>query len=264
LRLFTFQSKLPVTDAEREWVDRGFERLERLLGRRRMLDAPVVLPDEEHFPDYYDESPAAAEKLFQRVCRFMHVNHRTVMLEVFPDETDELQKLLPYWQGHTDRCAGLFVHKPETAESGDSSHERMVVAIRSTQLKDPLALVGTIAHELGHVILLGGGLLAPDTPDHEPLTDLLTVFLGVGIFSANSAGRFRQYQDEMRYGWSMERLGYLSQEVYGYALAKFAMLRGEENPAWIKHLSLNVRAYCKRSLSWLARNTGQYGMSASV
>jgi len=78
-----------------------------------------------------------------------------------------------------------------------------------------------MAHELGHAILLGGGLMNPKTPDHEPMTDLLTVFLGLGIFNANSAARFQQRQEERRYSWSMQRLGYLPEEVYGYALAKF-------------------------------------------
>ena len=131
----------------------------------------------------------------------------------------------------------------------------MVVAIRGTQLKDPLSLVATVAHELGHVILLGGGLMDPKTQDHEPVTDLLTVFLGLGIFTANSAGRFSQYQDERHQGWSMQRLGYLPEEVFGYALAKFAFERGENKPGWIRHLSTNPKAYFKRSQAWLTKNS---------
>src|SRR5215469_13292482 len=49
-----------------------------------------------------------------------------------------------------------------------------VVAIRSSMLLDPISLVATMAHELGHVILLGGNFLTHDTPDQEPMTDLLT------------------------------------------------------------------------------------------
>lgn len=142
-------------------------------------------------------------------------------------------------------------------KEADSSEQEgpMVVAIRSTQLKDPLALVATMEHELGHVILLGGRLLNPTTPDHEPMTDLLTVFLGLGIFTANSAARFMQHQDERRQGWSMQRLGYLPEPVHGYALAKFAMERGEEKPEWAKHLSTNVRSYFKQSQRWLRQST---------
>ena len=115
-------------------------------------------------------------------------------------------------------------------------------------------MVATIAHELGHLILLGDGHIDRSTPDHEPMTDLLTVFLGPGIFGANSAARFRQHERGGWHGWSMRRLGYLSQEIYGYALAKFATERGEIKPEWTRHLSTNVRVYFKRSLAWMAKN----------
>jgi hypothetical protein len=146
----------------------------------------------------------------------------------------------------------MYLHGQEkdgTAESG-----RMVVAIRSTMLKDPLTLVATVAHELGHVILLGGNLLDRNNPDHEPLTDLVTVFVGMGIFTANSAARFQQFQDDQRIGWSAQRLGYLSERVFGYALARFALERREHKPVWSRHLSPNVHSDFKRSKRWLEQN----------
>ncbi len=257
-----FSPKLPVSDEDRKWVDEGFRRLEKLLGRRRMLEAKVVLPTAEDFPDPYDGTPAAAEMLFCRVCAYMRVKRSSVELEVFSDETEHLREILPYWRGDgVKRPAGLYVDhsKDASVEDAQSEEKCMVVAVRSTHLKDPLSLVATVAHELGHVILLGGRLLDPKTPDHEPMSDLLTVFLGLGIFTANSSGRFTQYQEDRRQGWSMRRLGYLSEEVYGYALARFAAERGEQKAEWVKHLSTNVRAYFKQSLTWLAKNSPQFG-----
>jgi hypothetical protein len=262
--MFGFSPKLPVTDEERQWVDNGFRRLEKILGRRRMLEATVILPTAEYFPDPYDRSQAAAEKLFQRVCGYMRVDRSGIELHIFPDETQELRTILPYWHGNSGGCAGFYSHDRggDHDEAGDEP--RMLVALRSTQLQDPLSLVATMAHELGHVILLGGGLMNPKTPDHEPMTDLLTVFLGLGIFNANSATRFQQRQDERRYSWSMQRLGYLPEEVYGYALAKFAIERAEEKAVWTKHLSTNIRAYYKRSLSWLAKNKFHVTMAKPI
>jgi hypothetical protein len=252
--MFGFSPKLPVSDEDQRWVDEGFRRLEKLLGRHRMLDAEVVLPAAEYFPDPYDKTPEAAEKLFRRVCAYMRVDHNRIELEIFSDETEELGNLLPAWRGKSGGPAGLYVHDHATDGEGEGNDTRMVVAIRATQLKDPLSLVATVAHELGHVILLGGRLLDFKTQEHEPLTDLLTVFLGLGIFTANSAGRFTQFQEDRRQGWSMHRLGYLPEEVYGYALARFARERGEDKPVWIKHLSTNVRVYFRRSRDWLAKN----------
>jgi len=252
--VFGFSAKLPLDEEERQWVDEGFRRLERMLGRPRLLQAKVILPTPEYFPDAYDDSNAGAEALFQRVCSYMQVDRSGIQLEVFPDETEELRSILPYWRGDSGGCAGFFSHDPTTESAPTDDEPRMLVALRSTQLKDPLSLVATMAHELGHVILLGGRLISSKTPDHEPLTDLLTVFLGFGVFTSSAARRFKQFQDERRYGWSMHRSGYLPEEMYGYALAKFAEARAEEKPEWAKHLSTNVKAYFRRSQSWLAEN----------
>ena len=251
-----FSAKLPITDEDRQWVDEGFTRLEEMLGRRRMLEAAVILPAAEYFPDPYDETPAAAEKLFCRVCEFMQVDRSRIELEIFPDETQELREILPSWHSTKRKsAAGLYVHTIEDgSEDRNSEGSRMVVAVKGTLLKDPLSLVATTAHELGHVILLGGGLMERDTPDHEPMTDLLTVYLGMGIFTANFAARFKQYQEERTGGWSMQKLGYLPEEVFSYALARLAAERGEDRPEWAKHLSTNVRAYFKRSQAWLNKN----------
>jgi hypothetical protein len=260
--MFGFSPKLPVSEEDRQWVDEGFRRLEKILGRRRMLEAKVILPTAEDFPDPYDNTPDAIEKLFQRVCSYMHVDRRTVELEMFPDETEELCKTLPYWRGDKAGAAGLYTH--DAAATEDDAAKHMVVAIKKSQLEDPLVLVATIAHELGHVILLGGGLLNPVPKDHEPLTDLLTTFLGLGVFTATTAARFTQYQDERQAGWSMQRLGYLPEEVHGYALAKFAVERGEVKSDWARHLSTNVYAYYKKSRAWLAKNPSGITMAKPI
>lgn len=253
--MFGFSPKLPISDDERQWVDEGFRRLEKLLGRRRMLEARVIKPTAEDFPDPYDKnSTASVEALFDRVCNYMRVDRNGLALEIFPDETEELRRILPYWRGESGRQpAGLYMHAlQERISEGDNGPA--IVAIRSSQTKDPLSLVATVAHELGHVILLGQCLISPETSDHEPLTDLLTVFLGMGIFNANSANRFRQYQEDRRQGWTMQRCGYLTEQIFGYALAKFTAERGEDRVEWKRHLSTNVRSYFNRSRRWLAKN----------
>lgn len=254
--MFGFAPKLPIGDEERVWLNEGFRRLERLLGRQRMLQARVVLPTPEDFPDPYDQSSMAAEKLFERVCSYMGVDRNRIKLEIFKDETEDLQEILPHWHGGSHGCAGFYTHEA-TGTHDESRQKPMFIAVRSTKLRDPLSLVATIAHELGHAILLGGGLISPTTPDQEPLTDLLTVFLGMGIFTANSANRFRQHQDERRIGWSVQRLGYLPEEAFGYALARFAVERVETHAAWRKFLSTNVKAAFNSSVKWLIKNDWQ-------
>lgn len=250
-----FSPKLPIHEEDRQWVDDGFNRLEKLLGRGRLLDARVVEPTAEDFPDPYDGTQEAAASLFLRLCSYMRVDRSSVTLEIFPDETENLKEILPVWRSDGgSKAAGLYVHAHEQERTSKEENSGIVVAIRSTMLKDPMSLVATMAHELGHVILLGGNLLTHNTADHEPMTDLLTVFVGLGIFTANSAARFRQFQDGRRAGWSTQRLGYLPEPVFGYALAKFAIERGEHKPVWARHLSANVRSDFNLSRRWLTEN----------
>ncbi len=243
-----FRPKLPINDEQRDWLDEGFCRLDRMLGNSRLRSTRVILPTDQYFPDHYDRSPAAVERLFCRVCDYLQVDRQLINLEILPDEEGELRKLLPYWDLHSEGCAGLYF-EDQLQESG-----QYAISLHGSLLNEPLPLIATMAHELGHAILLGGKLIDSSVPDHEPMTDLLTVYLGFGIFSANCAALFKQFQDERRHGWSMRRLGYLSQEEFGYALARFASERGDLKPDWVRHLTINVRTYFKRSAKWLAKN----------
>jgi len=237
---------LPVTEEERQWVEEGFRRLGRALGEKRMRGCAVIEPTDEFFPDPFDRSEAALEAIFGRVCGYMHVDRSIVELAVIPD-TSELVEMLPEYSLKSDGPAGLHF--------GQSADEKPLIGIRQSLLKEPMAVVATAAHELGHVILLDGGYLSHETPDMEPMTDLVTVYLGMGIFTANASHRYRKFQDDRREGWSVSRLGYLPEEVYGYALALLAKQRGESDPDWAAHLTTNVKAYFRRSAAWLERNS---------
>lgn len=246
--MFGFGPKLPVTEEERLWVEEGFGRLSRMLGSSRMQNATVVLPTDEYFPDLWDGSEPALKALFCRVCDYMGVVPSKVELAIIPDSSELLEVLPSYsFHGGGNDTAGLHF--------GGSNEERPLVAVRNSILNDPLSVVATVAHELGHVILLDGGHMQREDEDMEPLTDLVTVYLGMGVFTANASRNFRKYQDDRREGWSMSRLGYLPETVFGYALARFAKERGEIDPAWAKHLSTNLKAWFRQSSKWLAQES---------
>lgn len=84
------------------------------------------------------------------------------------------------------------------------------------------------------------------------MTDLLTVFFGLGIFTASSAFQFSQWQDANWEGWSTKRLGYLDEPSLGYALAAYAYVRGEQKPRWSGHLVQGVLSYLKQSERFLS------------
>jgi hypothetical protein len=124
-----------------------------------------------------------------------------------------------------------------------------VLAIRRRHLRHPVALAATLAHELAHARLLGEHRIDPGRGDGEQLTDLTTIFLGTGIFTANAAFDFSQ----MKSGCQSSHLGYLGETLSGYALAYFAYLHSERDPAWAAALDTNPRAYVRQGLRYLWR-----------
>jgi hypothetical protein len=71
--------KLPTAEEQRDWIDRSV-RLGGLVGAHRLFEAELMLPPPEHFPDRYDRSEAALERMFHRVAARMHVNPAEVTL----------------------------------------------------------------------------------------------------------------------------------------------------------------------------------------
>lgn len=235
--------KLPLSLEDKDWVDNSFLKLATLLGSDRLLCATVVLPTSEHFPDPYDHSETSLKTMFHRVARYMRVDPDGIDVSLFVSGNHLTSRLTPFYSGTSSGAAGLY---------HDNKSDRPHISVDESELKDPMALVAVLAHEIGHVILLGPGLVDHEHPEMEPLNDLLTVFLGFGIFTANAAFRFEQHSDYQSQGWSARRVGYLSEQHLGYALARFAFERSERKPAWKSFLSTNIAAYMRKSAAWLA------------
>lgn len=208
-----------------------------------MFDAVVILPTPEYFPDRYDGSEAALQSLFGRVATAMQVNPADIDVTMFSSGYEITRELVPFYSGSHSGAGGLYFHDVT---------KRPHISVNEVQLKDPTSLVAVLAHEIGHVILLRPGLVSHDEADMEPLNDLLMIFLGLGVFTANSAFQFQQFANNQTQGWSTNRLGYLSEEFLGYALARFAFERGETKPGWVSFLSGNIAPYFKHSAAWLA------------
>jgi hypothetical protein len=247
--MFGLTSKLPLPKEQQKWVDDGFDRLAKMLGRNRMMDAELILPDDEFFPDPYDGSKSSVVAMAERIAGYMGVVHNSFLVEIYAEGEDAWRESLTVDSREAHDAAGLYLREPEQG--------RYVVGVHAKGLKDPVALAATLSHELAHVILLGGKLLDPDTEDMEPMTDLCTVFLGMGFFTASSAFQFKQWTDMRTQGWSTQRKGYLSEELWAYALARFAYERGENKPDWAKQLPTNIRGYFTRSAAWLEKHAGR-------
>ena len=125
--------------------------------------------------------------------------------------------------------------------------------LAESQLSDPERLVATIAHELAHDILLGGGLITVQEEDHEPLTDLRAGVPGSGLFTANAPVRDRSHFQNHWHYFKIDFQGYLPSRMLGYALALFAYARGETRPAWARYLRPDAAEPLKAGLRYLLK-----------
>lgn len=207
------------------------------------LHGEVVLPTDDYFPGVYRGTREDVQTVLDRLCKHMDVDPARVDLEHYAaDENPALSAHIPI---HTESAGAAGHHRTRNGRS--------VIGIRDDQAGQPMALVATVAHELGHTLLLGDGRIPAQREDHEPLTDLLTIFFGLGIFTANAAFEHsREVRGEFGYTRTT-RLGYLTEPMYGYGLARYAWLRGEPDPAWARYLDTNPRTFLKRGLRYLAQ-----------
>ncbi|MEM7779796.1 MAG: hypothetical protein AAF697_05310 [Pseudomonadota bacterium] len=88
-------------------------------------------------------------------------------------------------------------------------------------MRDPDALVATLAHELSHLVIHTLGMPPGGNALEEHATDCMAVYLGFGVFLANSARQFAQFNDGAMQGWSSQTSGYLSENALVTALAIF-------------------------------------------
>lgn len=237
---------LPVSGKEKDWIENSLVWLLNEFGSDYFLNHRTILPEQSFFPDKYKGTEECVRKVVVRVCSYLDVDPQSIEIDIFSSGEDLSAK---YRTGNSDPSkgpAGLYYHPTESAP-------RPVVAINDSCLKNPIKLIATISHELGHVILLGGGRISPRDDRHEDLTDLITVFLGMGIFTANASFQFSQWQDHSHQGWRASRLGYLSEEMFAYALACYTWMRNEPKPDWSRYLSINVGAYFKQSMKYLVK-----------
>jgi hypothetical protein len=237
----------PIDPDQQQWLDARFDWLLEPFGHDAPANTRVILPTPEFFPDVYEGRPDDAQAMLNRICGYMNVDPARLRLFLF----ESGHAPTPGGVVQTSGAAGLYVHAQNESASTDARPPAQL-GIEFSQLADPMALVATFAHEIGHEILLGQNRVSADEADHEPLTDLLTVFLGLGIFTANATIRDRAWSSGAWAGWSTSRLGYLDQRMFAYAHARFAHERGETNPSWAAHIRPDVRNPMSQALRYLA------------
>jgi hypothetical protein len=208
----------------REWQFDVFAWLLRNCGGfPKFLDTTLVLPIEAHFPDRGLSGHAAVAALFRRVRD--HAGMADWPCTVEPEPTDG--RALP---ATPSRIPVITYKRGELAA---------------------MSMVGAFAHELARLLVEtfeepppGGASL------HEPAVDLAAVFIGFGVFMANSTLEATRYD--------------LNEGEFAHALAIFCLLRKIEPESIAGHLNPHLRKYLRLASRDLAQHEPDFHKLRSV
>lgn len=220
--LSLFGPKLPIDEDEFHWQLASLQWMVTEFGDLDG-DTPLVLPTPAWFPPSPRKGEARIRDLFEHVRR--HAGLQEWECELRPGERSR-----PIDAGNTH----LLRHEGPSAPSGTfeitgGDASRVVITYNPDLEGNPTSLIATFAHELAHYLLYSAGTVPPGGWDlHELHADLCAVYLGFGIFLANSARSFSQFQSGGEAGWSSSLQGYLSESALVTALAVTERLAGRD------------------------------------
>lgn len=231
-----FKSKpyCPIDDFQRLWVEDRFVWLINEFGIRKLLSVPVLLPNRQNFPYMCCVSN---EEIFDQmvlVAKYMGMDLTRLHLNFYKGKERTYREL------KTDRTNGF----------SNESNGCFQLFFKEPIWSDAQYFLPELIHEIGFVMLMGQrGMGGCD--DRESLVNLLSVFLGMGVISANSSIQEITWTHALWYGWSAKKFSYITMEMYGYALALFALYRSEPKPTWQSKLRPDVRTAFKKSIRFL-------------
>lgn len=222
--IIRFRPKSFLDAARRDWQFAAFAWLLRNSGGYpKFLDTTLVLPTEECFPDRAMEGHAGVVSLFRRVRDHAGMGDWPCGIE--PDASAER----PWLSGATS--VPVIRYRPDSLA--------------------PASLVAALARELARYYTETFDESAPGGPALvEHALDVTTVFMGFGVFMANSV---------------LEGCGHeLNEGELAHALAIFCLLRRLPPESAAAHLNPHLRKYLRLAVRDLAQYDASFHKLRSV
>ena len=232
-----FGARLPIDAEELEFQLATFKWLSSEFGD--FAQAPLVLPTQDFFPS---QGRRGVETLFEEVGAAAGMTDWPCELRP-GDSSREIDAGNDHLLQHRNMSpCGTF------QIVGEEGAQHAVITYNPSMERNADALVATFAHEFGHYLMATAKGTPPGGWDlHELHTDLAAVYLGFGIFLANSARHFSTFSTGRTSGWSASLQGYLSERALVTALVIVERLCGRDPMHASTHLKDYLRADLKRA-----------------
>jgi len=248
------RGQLVPADEDCQWLLDQLAALIRRHGFETFVTAPLLEPTDTFFPDPWEPTARGVRTVARRLLRYAGLGAYRAVVEVGDgrDETGDLDLL-----GHTQGSG----HKGAAAWFAGLDGHACLFGIDERQIAQPDSLVGVMGHEVAHAFRAVHGLVVKDDALEEQLTDLTSVYLGMGVLLANSAETFRAKGEWQAMGyqssWSHAQTGYLGPVALCFLLAAQCIARGlgsKERRELARHLETNQAASFRAACALLERD----------
>jgi len=213
--------------------------LENFGGWKEFEKTQLALPIRSHF------AGKCPEDIFEEVKVLAQMEEWPCRLEMIQQEQglEEILRTVPHRMDNSSAAGDFRV-----------SEEEVVIRYAERSARNLPVLISTLAHELAHYLMLTAKTDPPQGwENHEYTTDLCAVFMGFGVFLANTSFEFSQFSDGMMIGWQTSRLGYLGELDLSYGLALYCLLQDIPYVEVKPHLKRNPRSYTKTGMKHLKK-----------
>ncbi|HSZ73730.1 MAG TPA: hypothetical protein VK779_02840 [Rhizomicrobium sp.] len=215
-----FRHKSPLNSEDEAWQIETWRWLLKHSGGIDDLKlSPLVTPTRTYFPPSETTGHTRAKYIFECVKHLARMTDWPSELIAQPERPEDRIGDFAILKNDSNRMPlGTFRISGNTAE----------ITYDPKSVSEPAVLIATLAHELAHYRLKSIGEETPGGAEmHEYATDIMTIYMGFGIFGANLAFNFGQHQDFQSIGWRWSRQGYLREVDWAFGLGVFAYLRGQ-------------------------------------
>jgi hypothetical protein len=247
--MWPFGRKRVVDDDTAAWHRENFTWLiEQFGGGGALAKLQLVLPKPGYFPNDGEQGHALADRIFDQVKAYCGMADWPV--DLVSDDNPLAERGRP----------SLVMVSPKKHAIGTFavSGNRIQISYVPDLLNYPVRLIATLAHQLAHYLLATAREPPPcDDDETEFLTDLAAVYLGFGVFLANSRFAFEPLKDGPLEGWSMSSAGYLPEADLIFALALFIETKALDPEPALACLKPHLAKLLRRALrDGTARSVG--------
>ncbi len=240
-----FKSKPLLADTDQlfqiecyKWLITNFKK------REHYKDVRIILPTNDFFPVQEMGKDKLPQKLFEQVKAYCGLSHLSIRLVEQNPSPDFVVSPTVVVQNVETNPLGTF-----------SIDDNDIVITYNPDISNPQELIATFAHELSHYWVQLFDTPPPGGNDNmEFATDLCAIFLGFGIFIANSVFHFEQYTDIDSQGWSSSQSGYLTEQECSYALAIFMKIHNIPFDNIKQFCDFNIKKYLQKSIKEISNS----------